>query len=228
MVTRDDLIERADEVTHLIKWWVSRSKLRYHRVRKHGTTGDFISDVWVRMLSNLKDQKEVDCSLATIVLNSCQWEIVCPKRLGTKRTWEARERIRQAEDVQSYHRIENYDGEQLVEFVSNKELKNIIAELLRSLTWRQAVIVRARLGLLGDKEMTLEEIGSLLKIGRERVRQIELQGLKKLQDHTREDKLRPFYAEQIETVRRKVSVKKRQQLLKTEYGRVLLEELTKG
>ena len=59
-------------------------------------------------------------------------------------------------------------------------LKEKISEVLSTLTERERQVLRMRFGLQGEKKKTLEELGAVLNISRERVRQIELKALDKL------------------------------------------------
>ena len=232
MVTLKTFTDDIRQVERLIKWWVSQSKHRYHCVRKAGTVEDFVNDVWAKLLHDFRDGKEIDCKLSTIVCQSCAWELVSYRRIsdGERRVPKLNflRKLRYAEKVKSYHRIENKRNDQQIEFVNSKELDEAIASLLRSLTWQEAVIVRARFGLLGDQEMSLEQIGRPLKISRERVRQIEMKGVKKLQHHSRAYKLLPFAPDNIDGIpkaHRPLSENQVKRLQKTECGQILLEEL---
>ena len=64
--------------------------------------------------------------------------------------------------------------------VANSEVKRMIKEALEKLTPKEEEIVVARFGLDGGRPKTLEEIGQIRGITRERVRQIEKKALKKL------------------------------------------------
>jgi RNA polymerase sigma factor (sigma-70 family) len=233
MVTIKTLTSDIKQVERLIKWWISQSKQRYHRVRKAGTVEDFVNDVWARLLRDLRDGKEIDCNLSTVVCQACAWELGSYRRIadGERRApkLELLRKLRYAEKLQSHHRIGS--DKYLLDEQENKALAFAIAALLRSLTWREAVIVRAQFGLLGDPEMTLEQIARPLKITRERVRQIGMKGVKKLQHHTRAYKLLPFAPNHIDGIPKAQqplpeNVIKR--LKRTECGKILLDELIGG
>jgi RNA polymerase sigma factor (sigma-70 family) len=67
-----------------------------------------------------------------------------------------------------------------------------IAQCLQALSPREAFIVRERFGLGGAEVQTLEEIGQVLRISRERVRQIEARALEKLRRLLRQRQLHDF------------------------------------
>ena len=232
MVNRESFTDDIQQVERLIKWWVSQSKRRYHCVRKAGTVEDFINDVWAKLLNDFRDGKEIDCKISTVVCQSCAWELASYRRIsdGERRVPKLNflRKIRDAEKVRSHHRIENERNDQHIEFVNSREMDEAIAASLRSLTWREAVIVRAQFGLLGDPEMTLKQIGRPLKITRERVRQIGIKGLKKLQHHTRAFKLLPFAPDHIDGIpkaQQPIPENVCKRLAKTEYGQILLDEI---
>ncbi len=61
-----------------------------------------------------------------------------------------------------------------------KEIRGLVREALIHLDDREQHIIRNRFGLLGGKELTLEEIGKSLNLSRERVRQLEREAKGKL------------------------------------------------
>jgi RNA polymerase primary sigma factor len=78
-----------------------------------------------------------------------------------------------------------------VEWVEAVELREVSDEALSTLTPREEKIVRMRFGLDGSgKEHTLEEIGHLFGVTRERIRQIESKALKKLRHPALAQKLK--------------------------------------
>lgn len=67
----------------------------------------------------------------------------------------------------------------------SKELRFLVRRALFSLDERELHIIRNRFGLLGGKELTLEEIGRSLNLSRERVRQLEREAKDKLRENLR-------------------------------------------
>jgi len=61
-----------------------------------------------------------------------------------------------------------------------KEIRGLVRAALIHLDDRERHIIRNRFGLLGGKELTLEEIGKTLNLSRERVRQLEREAKTKL------------------------------------------------
>lgn len=71
-------------------------------------------------------------------------------------------------------------------------LREQINEALKSLTEREAKVLKMRFGLGDGNEHTLEEVGQQFKVTRERIRQIEAKALRKLKHPTRSIKLKSF------------------------------------
>ncbi|MDH3627818.1 MAG: sigma-70 family RNA polymerase sigma factor, partial [Acidobacteriota bacterium] len=63
----------------------------------------------------------------------------------------------------------------------SKEIRRLVRAALFNLDDRERHIIRNRFGILGGKELTLEEIGRTLNLSRERVRQLEREAKQKLQ-----------------------------------------------
>ena len=75
---------------------------------------------------------------------------------------------------------------------SNVILRDRIDALLKTLTFREREIIRLRYGLGDGYTYTLEEVGRIFKVTRERVRQIEAKAVRKLQNPVRSKKLEGF------------------------------------
>ncbi|HHF51344.1 MAG TPA: sigma-70 family RNA polymerase sigma factor, partial [Candidatus Aminicenantes bacterium] len=77
-------------------------------------------------------------------------------------------------------------------------LREQIDEALKTLTQREAKVLKMRFGLGDGNEHTLEEVGQQFKVTRERIRQIEAKALRKLKHPTRSKKLQSFIEEKHE------------------------------
>ena len=71
-------------------------------------------------------------------------------------------------------------------------LRDATAEVLDSLTAREAKVLRMRFGIEMNTDHTLEEVGKQFDVTRERIRQIEAKALRKLRHPSRSEKLRSF------------------------------------
>ena len=78
------------------------------------------------------------------------------------------------------------------EMVIHINLREQIEEALKSLTEREAKVLKMRFGLGDGNEHTLEEVGQQFKVTRERIRQIEAKALRKLKHPSRSRRLRSF------------------------------------
>ncbi len=76
--------------------------------------------------------------------------------------------------------------------VINLDLKEQTASVLKTLTPREEKIIKMRFGLEDGSQHTLEEVGQLFALTRERIRQIEGKALRKLRHSSRSHKLRAF------------------------------------
>ena len=74
----------------------------------------------------------------------------------------------------------------------NELLREKIEALLKTLTYREREIIRLRYGLGDGYTYTLEEVGRIFKVTRERVRQIEAKAVSKLQHPVRSQQLEGF------------------------------------
>lgn len=81
----------------------------------------------------------------------------------------------------------------------NELLREKIESLLKTLTYREREIIRLRYGLGDGYTYTLEEVGRIFKVTRERVRQIEAKAVRKLQHPVRSQQLAGFVPEGLGT-----------------------------
>ncbi len=88
--------------------------------------------------------------------------------------------------------IQDQGCETPVRSASNGILRDQIDSILKTLTYREREIIRLRYGLGDGYSYTLEEVGRIFKVTRERVRQIEAKAVRKLQHPVRSERLQGF------------------------------------
>ncbi len=76
---------------------------------------------------------------------------------------------------------------------SNALLAEALREILDTLTEREADVLRMRFGMYDGRTHTLEEVGQIFGVTRERIRQIENKAIRKLRHPSRAKKIRDFY-----------------------------------
>jgi RNA polymerase primary sigma factor len=121
--------------------------------------------------------------------------------------WKIKEAFRADKDTISleYSRLKDEESSTLSFFleskgmpkpediIKNKLLREQLEEVLKTLSFKEQMVVKYRFGLINGKEMTLEEIGEKFGLSRERIRQIESKALKQLRHPSRIKKLKDFY-----------------------------------
>ncbi len=88
--------------------------------------------------------------------------------------------------------IEDSSAESPMESAGTEMLKDRIEEVLKTLTYREREIIKLRYGIGDGYTYTLEEVGRIFKVTRERVRQVEAKAIRKLQHPVRARKLEGF------------------------------------
>jgi len=88
--------------------------------------------------------------------------------------------------------IQDEDAPAPAEAASNALMKELLWEVLDTLTPREAKVLRLRFGLDDGNPRTLEEVGKEFHVTRERIRQIEAKALRKLRHPSRSKKLKDF------------------------------------
>ncbi|MFG0257825.1 MAG: RNA polymerase sigma factor RpoD/SigA [Phycisphaerales bacterium JB043] len=96
------------------------------------------------------------------------------------------------------------------ERVFKRDELHIIKKLLEAIDDRDAQVLRLRYGLDGREPMTLKDIGLQIGLTRERVRQIEIQALKRLQEQLEDDcPSRFFKKDPLEVIRAEIEAEER-------------------
>ena len=80
-----------------------------------------------------------------------------------------------------------------VDATSNAMLSEALIEILGTLTEREADVLRMRFGMYDGRTHTLEEVGQIFGVTRERIRQIENKAIRKLRHPSRAKKIKDFY-----------------------------------
>ena len=100
--------------------------------------------------------------------------------------------IGESEDSYFGDFIEDDTAESPVQSATQEMLKDRIDEVLKTLTYREREIIKLRYGIGDGYTYTLEEVGRIFKVTRERVRQVEAKAIRKLQHPVRARKLEGF------------------------------------
>ena len=88
--------------------------------------------------------------------------------------------------------IEDTNNLAPVEAAMHAGLRDVVKDILDSLTPREAKVLRMRFGIEMSTDHTLEEVGKQCDVTRERIRQIEAKAIRKLKHPSRSDKLRTY------------------------------------
>jgi RNA polymerase primary sigma factor len=100
--------------------------------------------------------------------------------------------VGESEDTAFGEFIEDSSSQSPMSAASQVMLRDKIENLLKTLTYREREIIRLRYGLGDGYTYTLEEVGRIFKVTRERVRQIEAKAVRKLQHPVRSKQLEGF------------------------------------
>lgn len=100
--------------------------------------------------------------------------------------------VGESEDSSFGDFIEDEKAESPVSAATQEMLKDKIESVLETLTYREREIIKLRYGIGDGYTYTLEEVGKIFKVTRERVRQIEAKAVRKLQHPIRSRKLEGF------------------------------------
>lgn len=88
--------------------------------------------------------------------------------------------------------LQDFNAKVPVNFAMDVLLHDQLIEVIKSLTEREQKVILLRFGLEDGKPRTLEEVGKVFGITRERIRQIEAKALRKLRNPSRTKRLKDF------------------------------------
>ena len=98
----------------------------------------------------------------------------------------------------------------LEEEVYKKDVVRLIEEVLDSITPKQKKVLCLRFGIGVTQEYTLEEIGVVFDVTRERIRQIEGKAIRHMKHPLRSDKLRELVGQYVTTAEKKAEMESKQ------------------
>jgi RNA polymerase primary sigma factor len=101
------------------------------------------------------------------------------------------------DDVQFGSLIEDARAESPIAAAARGSLREAINDVLRTLNARERTIIQMRYGLADGFAYTLEEVGRVFNVTRERIRQIEAKAIRKLQQPGRSEQLAVFVADSL-------------------------------
>ena len=105
--------------------------------------------------------------------------------------------IGESEDSYFGDFIEDESVDSPIQSATQEMLKDRIDHVLKTLTYREREIIKLRYGIGDGYTYTLEEVGKIFKVTRERVRQVEAKAIRKLQHPVRSRKLEGFIDNKI-------------------------------
>jgi RNA polymerase primary sigma factor len=88
--------------------------------------------------------------------------------------------------------VEDPNCESVDDFITQESLRDVLNDVLSDLSERERDVVSRRFGFVDGNSQTLEEVGQLYSVTRERIRQIESKAIEKLRHPNRSNRLREF------------------------------------
>lgn len=176
-----DLTSRVEDVNALMDWWMIKTRWNRYWVYRVGGHAVVRNEIWVAMIRNL-GSRAVPVKWTTYVLNTIRWQLLRLRR-------EYRSRWIPVDADADVYSVIDEPGSCDVEVAEMCE--DVCGSLRRNLKHRDCQILEMRFGLpvldyqsLGILETghprSLEEVGKVFKITRERVRQISDRAINRL------------------------------------------------
>ena len=184
---REEFERRIDEVQRLCRWALFHQEhTDWRRIamqasyRALGGDGeDLIQEIIVYFLERL-DRKPIEAGFSTAMVKGARWKTLALRKIQRAKV------LAEPERYQTLLRATTYENAELQEYRRDDELRERVAEVLKSMNYRERKILEFRYGLDDSGySYTLEETGRILKKTKERIRQIESKALRKLQHHGR-------------------------------------------
>jgi RNA polymerase primary sigma factor len=147
-------------------------------LRKIETSSEKLTELYARRptLDELAQETELPLNILNQLINGIQITVSLDYLFETDENFD----------------IADSDASMVDNIVGDNLLKLQIDEILKTLTPKEKKVIQLRFGLSDDSEWTLEEIGQMFGVTRERIRQIEAKAMRNLNHPTRLNKLRDF------------------------------------
>lgn len=100
--------------------------------------------------------------------------------------------IREDSETELQDMLPDEDTPSVEDEIISIELREVCDRVLKTLTPKEEKVLRLRFGLDGERRHTLEEVGNIFQVTRERIRQIEGKALRKLRHPSRAKQLKDF------------------------------------
>jgi RNA polymerase sigma factor (sigma-70 family) len=106
-------------------------------------------------------------------------------------------RLSTIESLDTINEVSPVIVDNCLEELKRQNLKQVVTKTLSSLQPREERVLRLRFGINLNKDYTLEEVGKIINVNRERVRQIEAKALRKLKHPSRSKELKHYLCESL-------------------------------
>ncbi len=184
--------ERGYKFSTYAAWWIKQS------IKNALNNTSRIVKVTRHMLDKVKEVNEVEKKLSqnldiTIISDE---QIAASLDITKEKVQEIKASKRQPVSINipnhPYEKDNGYDVADESNHVESFALRADVELVLKSLTQRERKVIELRFGFDGNGTKTLEEVGKILKIHRERVRQLESKAIGKLRSPERAEKLEGY------------------------------------
>ena len=195
-------VERGYKFSTYATWWICQSITR--EIDDKG----FIIRIPVHMMEGIAKIMSLDNKFALLGMDFNQRIEAIQKEIGfsaekilyclmLKNNYLSNASLNvpvgEEEDIEIQDMVKDDESPSVEEIVEERDLHNRIMGLLNTLTAREKDIVFLRFGLLDGQDRTLEQVGKMYNVTRERIRQIEAKALRKLRHPTRARKIRAYW-----------------------------------
>lgn len=146
----------------------------YQKYKQHYCASCVDNDICINLLNEIAEFGDITIEQAEEYLDAALVQV------------NGKQSIEQLAELEDDEKADNpryglyIDDHSLFDIICRRLLKDAIDKILNSLTEREEKVIRLRYGLDSSDTMTLEEVGKLFGVTRERIRQIESKAIRKL------------------------------------------------